>query len=246
MPVRCFILFDTTLLFILFGTRSDIEYLPMSPTQSLLDVHEIYEVPPLVASSSLDSRSSICTASSPTLLTPESLLRDVRLSLGSSHSAPTVKFAPLPQIDPHRKRSLAPLGASARSRRKRDIQQEGGSLSWSADPDVPDDMEDPIVAFAKFVKKTGKTLWRRMRQGSKAVSQEMPYSAEPVLDISSTVQPDDIALGEKGQLLLEVVGGEYKRGRRASWSPLAERRTLSENKWERRNTSDLTLHSAIP
>ncbi|KAG8217785.1 hypothetical protein J3R82DRAFT_5947 [Butyriboletus roseoflavus] len=218
----------------------------MSLNQTILDVHEIHEVAPLVASSSLDSDSSIGTASSPTLLSPESLLHDIRSSLGSSHSAPTVKFAPLPQTGPRRKRSLAPLGVPARSRRRRAIQQEGGSLLWSVDPDVPEeDMEDPIVAFAKFVKRTGKTLWRRVRQSNKAASQEnVPYSAEPVLDISSTVHPDDMALGEKSQPLKEVVGGEDERGRRASWSPWAERRTLSEAK--RRNTSDLSLHSVIP
>lgn len=197
----------------------------MSAKQSLFDVHQVREVAPLVASSSLESTSSVGTCNSPT-----SLLHDVRSSLGSAHGTPTVKFAPLPQINPNRKRSLAPLGASARSRRKRAIQQEGGSLSWSTDPDVPEeDMEDPIVAFAKLVKRAGKTLWRRVRRGSR--TENVSYSAEPVLDITSTVHPGE-----------EVVGEEDKRGRRASWSPSAERRKPGQDKTKRMSTSD--MHSS--
>lgn len=218
----------------------------MSPKQSLFDVHEIHEVAPLTTSSSLDSTSSIGTASSPASLIAESSVHDVRSSLGSSHGTPAVKFAPLPQIDPNRKRSLAPVGASARSRRKRVIRQEGGSLLWSVDPDVPEeDMEDPIVAFAKLVKRASKTLWRIVRQGSKAVSQEnVSHPAEPVLDISSTVHPGDLELGEKGQRVSEDVGGEDKRRHRASWSPVAERRTLSQGMVKRRSTSDMSLHDS--
>ncbi|KAH0827111.1 hypothetical protein J3R83DRAFT_4799 [Lanmaoa asiatica] len=224
----------------------------MSLNQSLFDLHElIHEVPALVASSSLDSSSSIGTGS-PTSLIPESLPHDVRSSLSSSHNlshnTPTVKFAPLPPIDPSRKRSLAPLGASARSRRKRVIQQEGGSILWPRD-DVPEeDMEDPIVMFAKFVKRTGKTLWRRVRQRSKAVPQEkVSYSAEPILDIIDrpTVHPSDMALGEEGLRVPEVVGEEDKQGRRASWSPSAGRGTPSRDEAKRRSTSDLP-HSLIP
>lgn len=203
------------------------------------DVHEIHQVK--VATSSLGSNSSIGTGS-PTLLNPESL--DVRSSLGSSHGTPTVKFAPLPQIDPSRKRSLAPLGVSARSRRRRVIQQEAESLLWCTDPDVPEEnMEDPLITFAKFVKKTGKTLWRRVRKGSKAVvpQENVPYPAEPVLDIKSTVHPGGIMVpGEKGERVSKAVGGENKRERRASWSPSdSKRRTLSLGEVKRRSTSDL-------
>ncbi|KAG6376411.1 hypothetical protein JVT61DRAFT_2396 [Boletus reticuloceps] len=154
---------------------------------------------------------------------------------------PPVKFAPLPQIDPNRTRSLAPLGVPGRSRRKQVIQQEGRSLLWSTDPDVPEEgMEDPIISFAKFVKRTSKSLWRKVRKGSKPVPQESePYSPpEPVLDIGSTVCLDDMAPEEKGERVSKAVGLEEKRRRRASWSPLAERRTLSRGK-ARRSTSDL-------
>jgi hypothetical protein len=229
--------FDITL-FPKSGARSDAEYLPMSPNQSPFDVHETHEV----AASSLDSSGSSFGTGSHTFLIPESSLQDARSS--SSHGTPTVKFAPLPQIDPNRKRSLAPLGVPGRSRRKLVVQEDGGSLFWSADPDVPEEnMEDSIIAFAKLVKKTGKTLWRRMRKGNKAVAQEIVvYSAEPVLDIRSTVRPGDMGLGEKGEHVSKAVCGEGGR-RRASWSPLAERRTL---KVQRRSTSDLPRLSLIP
>ena len=211
----------------------------MSPNKSPFDVHEVHKV----AASSLDSSSSSFGTGSPTFLIPA--LQDARSSLGSSHGTPTVKFAPLPQIDPNRKRSLAPLGVPGRSRRKLVIQQDSGSLLWSADPDVPEEnMEDSIIAFAKLVKKAGKTLWRRMRKGSKAVAQEIvACSAEPVLDIRSTVRPDDMmGRGEKGEHVSKAVCGEGER-RRASWSPLAERRTL---KVQRRSTSDLPRLSVTP
>ena len=215
----------------------------MSPNHSPFDVHEVHEG----AASSLDSSSSSIGTGLPTLLTPESSLHDAHSSLGSSHDTPTVKFAPLPQIDPNRKRSLAPLGVPVRSRRMRVIQQEGGSLLWSADPDMPEEsMEDAIIAFAKLVKKTGKTLWRRMRKGSKAVAQEnVACSAEPVLDIRSTVRLGDMGLGEKGEHVSQAVGGSEDKRRRASWSPLAERRTLNLEP-QRRSTTDLPFLSATP
>lgn len=222
----------------------------MSPNQSVFDVHQVHEVTIIVTTTSPDSTggSSIVTGS-PTSPLPESPYSDARSSLGSSHGTPTVKFAPLPQIDPNRKRSLAPLGVPARSRRKRVIQEEGGSLLWSADPDVPDEnMEDPIIAFAKLVKKTGKTLWRRVRKGSKAVPQEnVVYSAEPVLDISTSVRSGDVEVEDKGEgVSKEAVDLEDKRWRRASWSPLAERRTLTRGKAQRKSTSDLPHLSLIP
>lgn len=199
----------------------------MSPNRTIPDVHELHEASTLRP----DSNSSTGTASS-TLLNPETL--DVRSSLCSSHGTPTVKFAPLPETDPSRKRSLAPLGVSARSRRKQAIQQEG----WCTDPDMQENMEDPLILFAKFVKKTGKTLWRRVRKSSKAVvSEEVSCTAEPVLDIRS---PDDImAPGEESGRVSNVVGGEDNEGRRASWSPPDKRRTLTPGEAKRRSTGDL-------
>ena len=208
---------------------------------SPLGAYQVHEVAIVVTASSLDSSSSISTHS-PTLIIPESLLpHDARSSLGSSHGTPTVKFAPLPQVDPNRKRSLAPLGVPGRTRRKLDIQQEGGSLLWSAGPDEQEEsVEDPIILFAKFVKKTGKTLWRKVRKGSKVVPQEdIPCFGEPVLDIKSTSRVADVAVGEKGDRVSKAVGLEDKRGRPASWSPLAERRTLNRCKAQRKSTSDL-------
>ncbi|KAF8447649.1 hypothetical protein L210DRAFT_2808590 [Boletus edulis BED1] len=199
----------------------------MSPNQSPFDVHQVHQVA-IPVTSCPDSGSSIGSGS-PTSLhdTP------------SPHGAPTVKFAPLPQIDPNRTRSLAPLGVPGRSRRKQVIQQEGRSLLWSTDPDVPEEegMEDPIISFAKFVKKTSKTLWRKVRKSSKPVPQPVEseqesetYSPEPVLNIGST---DDMVPEEKGERMSKAVGLEEKRRRRASWSPLAERRTLSRGKARR-------------
>lgn len=207
----------------------------MSLNRTSSDTHDIYLRAPTESS---DSNSSIGTGS-PTLLNPESL--DVHSSLGYSHGTPTVKFAPLPQIDPSRKRSLVPLGVSARSRRKRAIQQEAGSLLWRTDGDVPEEnMEDPLIAFANVVKKAGKTLWRRMRKSSKAPQENVSRSTEAVLDITSTVHPEDImAQGDKDEYVSKVVGGEDKRRRRASWSPSDKRRTLSLGEAKRRSTSDL-------
>jgi hypothetical protein len=98
---------------------------------------------------------------------------------------------------------------------------------------VPEeDVEDPVVSFAKFVKKTGKTLWWKVRKGSKAVPQEnVACPAEPVLDIKSS--------GGEGA---QAVGFGDKRGQRASWSPLTltERGALSGREKARKSTSDLT------
>lgn len=213
----------------------------MSPNPAPPDVREVYEVALLVATaSSLESSSSSIGTGPPASLIPEPSLQDTRASLGSSHGTPTVKFAPLPHIDPNRKRSLAPLGVPAHLRRKQVIQQEGRSLLWSADLEVPEEnMEDPIITFAKFVKKTGATLWRRVRKGSKAVPHDVAYSTEPVLDIGSTVRQDDMTPGEKGEHVWVVVEGEDRRGHRVSWSPLGERRTLGRDKVQRRSLPHL-------
>ena len=182
---------------------------------------DVHDIPPL------DSKSSVGTGSH-TLLNPE--ISDVRSSVGSSSpGTPTIKFAPLPQTDPTRKRSLAPLG-SARSRRKRAIQQEAGPLSWSTDPGLPEDiLEDPLITFAKFVKKTGRTLWRRVRKAAISV-EDVSYPSEPILDIRSS---------ERGCLSRVE---EDKRRRRATWSPSDKRRTLDLDDESERRKSDLSQH----
>ncbi|KAG9318751.1 hypothetical protein JVU11DRAFT_850 [Chiua virens] len=195
----------------------------MSPKQSLSDVHETHQITALEVTASSPDASSFSSTGSPRLLIPEA--SDVRSSLGSSHDTPTVKFAPLPQIDPNRKRCLAPLGVS-RTRRKQAI-EEG-------------DLEDPIIAFAKLVKKTSKSLWRRVKGSKHAIPGSVSYSDDPVLDIKSAHCPSDVAQGEKSLCVSSSLTGREGEGKRpASWSPPDERRTFSEDEAKRRSTGDL-------
>jgi len=217
--------------------------MPSNPP--LLKLHEIA----LAADLSSDPHS---VNSSPTLVVSESSLSSRSSACSSPQYAPTVKFAPLPQTDPRRQRSLAPLGVSARSRRKRIVAQESGSLLW-ADPNMPEELvEDPLVTFGKFVMNASKDLWRRVRKRSTAAAQKREHSkpTEPILEIipgwygTNSLAPESRE-NEEGTTEL---GGGVVRTRRASWSSPTERWALTGEEGKRRfrrSTSDLPALSTV-
>ncbi|KAF9227576.1 hypothetical protein BS17DRAFT_393085 [Gyrodon lividus] len=226
----------------------------MSSDSSLLFVHEVHEIALLAAGLSCEPPSldySLRTSSTLEISEPSPSSRSSACS-SPQYDAPTVKFAPLPQTDPHRQRSLAPLGVSARSRRRRVVAQ-GGSLLWAADPDAPKEiMEDPFIMFGKFVKKASKNFWRRVRKRSTAAAQKNddPQTIQPVLEIKPDGYGGDIlalASSEKEERATELGGGQNPT-RRASWSSPTERWTLSRDEAKhrsRRSTGDLPRLSMV-
>lgn len=109
--------------------------------------------------------------------------------LGSSTSASlpnpsnlNVRFAPLPQLAPRKRRSTAPMGVAARAQimqRRRavygndqsyhhsnspmwtdeELAQRGGSQLQVRDEE---ELEDPFLMFGRMVKGAGKQLWRKV------------------------------------------------------------------------------------
>ncbi|KIL00074.1 hypothetical protein PAXRUDRAFT_8433 [Paxillus rubicundulus Ve08.2h10] len=216
--------------------------MPSNP--SLLDLHEVHEIA-LAADLSSDPHS---VNSSPTLVVSESSLSSRSSACSSPRYTPSVKFGPLPQIDPHRQRSLAPLGVSARSRRKRIAAQEAGSLLW-ADPSVPEElMEDPLVTFGKFIVNATKHLWRRVRKRSTAAAQKHEHSQPTELVIEVTPGGCGGNSGESAEGTMKLGGGGVVHPRRASWSSPTECWTLTGEVGERRfrrSTGDLPAPATV-
>ncbi|KAG2065806.1 hypothetical protein BDR04DRAFT_1107903 [Suillus decipiens] len=134
--------------------------------------------------------------------TPSSILLTIpnSNSPNRSHSSlghiPTVKFAPLPSPDSKRRRSTLPLGVAARSRKRRPVRegrQQGRSL-WNYDPAADPLLEDPLVAFGRFVKSTTKSLWRRVRERHELTNQVEPvqHDDDDVLDIGPTTGQEQL------------------------------------------------------
>ncbi|KIJ69200.1 hypothetical protein HYDPIDRAFT_24053 [Hydnomerulius pinastri MD-312] len=229
----------------------------MSSESSFFSEHEVHEIALLATQISSDPLSlNSCVTNSHKLLIPESSLSSsLRSSTCSSpRCTPTVKFAPLPQTDPTRTRSLAPLGVSARSRRRRAASREGGSVLWATDPDSPEEiMEDPLITFGRFVKNASKHLWRRVRKRSTVAQQEKDDSnaTQPVIEITADEDwgyTRVLESGQKGGRMMEIPGGEEKLTRRASWSSSTERRTLDQDdarRQLRRSTGNLLPHSVL-
>ncbi|KAH7889492.1 hypothetical protein F5I97DRAFT_538495 [Phlebopus sp. FC_14] len=222
----------------------------MPSESSVFAEHDIHDIAVFAAqiSSDLPSLDSSLT-SSPEISTPDSLSSSSVLSstcLSRQHTV-TVKFAPLPQTDPDRKRSIAPLGVSARSRRRR-VRRERGTPLWSADPDVPEGMlEDPLITFGRFVKNTSISLWRRVRKKSVVSSaDEHEHAGGAAQTKPGERRAEALAVSAelKGELG-RILRGEEKPTRRASWSPSTERGTLSsiDDRCHRlrRSTGDLPL-----
>ncbi|KAI0034031.1 hypothetical protein K488DRAFT_84365 [Vararia minispora EC-137] len=83
---------------------------------------------------------------------------------------PNVKFAPLPSIEPRRRKSNVKLGVAARSRMIQ-ARRNGGKMppDWAdADeapvqrPPPPPGGEDPFEVFGRFVVGKTRSLWRKM------------------------------------------------------------------------------------
>ncbi|KAH7929638.1 hypothetical protein BV22DRAFT_1191860 [Leucogyrophana mollusca] len=192
---------------------------------------------PSVSSSSLDDAhethvhvqfpSEPCSVESSLTLTPTILISDHTLSKSSSFSthSPSIKFAPLPAIEP-KKRRLVPLGVSGRSRRRRD--HEGSSL-W-AEPSPEEAVEDPLITFGKFVVSSSRSLWKRVRKKSGRLQEhnEGSPSTEKVVAVEN-VDGDN---GKPERLAKEREERSEQNGnpkvasvpsRRFSWSPSPER-----------------------
>ncbi|KAF9246239.1 hypothetical protein BU15DRAFT_24427, partial [Melanogaster broomeanus] len=166
-----------------------------SSISSLIDLHQIHEIALLASHTSSDPPSfNSSLGNSPTPAVSESSNSPRSSACSSPSRTPSVKFAPFPQIDPiNRKRSLAPLGVSARSRRKRVTPGEPQLSLWI---EVPDEtMEDPLITFGKFLKHASQNLWRRVRKKSTAAPQKGDDSqtVEPVIEIKAGNGSDALA-----------------------------------------------------
>ncbi|KAG6334520.1 hypothetical protein ID866_4573 [Astraeus odoratus] len=171
-----------------------------------------------------------------------------RPSCSSPRPQPAIRFAPLPKIDPSRKRSVPPLGVPARSRRKR-MPQEGGSLLWAVDPVPEETVEDPILVLGRLVKKAGVKMWQTVRKRSVIVSPQEKdcFCGWDVIDIKAdghSVNPpaEEMSAGDTEEDESGVCNDEEKRLQRATWT--AERGALPVKPLQlRRSTGDLSTFS---
>ena len=99
------------------------------------------------------------------------------VSLPIIPSTTSVKFAPLPEIGPRKRKSNYPLGVAARSQmlqQRRENARIPGAYQqpslWSEDPDerptmhVPEEVEeeDPLEVLGRLIADKSKSLWRRV------------------------------------------------------------------------------------
>jgi hypothetical protein len=88
------------------------------------------------------------------------------VSLPIIPSTTSVKFAPLPEIGPRKRRSKYPLGVAARSQmlqQRRENQGIHQQSIWS-DLDAPEEVEeeDSLDVLGRLIADKGKSLWRRI------------------------------------------------------------------------------------
>jgi len=141
----------------------------MSSTSSLNEAHEANDIEPAnVQVSSPQSQPSSIESSltlAPTILITNAT--SLRSTCSLPQSAMNVKFAALPKTAPRRRRSLAPLGVSARSRRRQQQQQD--SFLWTNEAVAQEEeyVEDPFVTLGRLVMNASKNLWKRVRKKEK-------------------------------------------------------------------------------
>ncbi|KAF8275148.1 hypothetical protein EI94DRAFT_33070 [Lactarius quietus] len=132
--------------------------------------------PPLAQRSSLDTADPSSSGSSTPALSDECqppleehALRHT-VSLPIIPSTTSVKFAPLPEIGPRKRRSNYPLGIAARSQMLQQRRENAGMQGvyrpaplWS-DLDAPEEVEeeDPLEALGRLIADKSKSLWRRV------------------------------------------------------------------------------------
>ncbi|KAJ7593123.1 hypothetical protein C8J56DRAFT_491606 [Mycena floridula] len=149
----------------------------------------------------------------------------------SSNQSLNVKFAPLPELAPRRRKSSAPLGIASRGqmmRRRRGIPEPQPPL-----PEPPEDhrdswthqelesqlrvqhstptheIDDPFSLIGKKIK----GAWRRVN--SKKVAEDSARTGSPCGErriILATIEPNESEAGEEGRVWEEEVGADFPRG----------------------------------
>ena len=165
-------------------------------------------IPPPLPRSSLDAADPSSSGSTTPALSDDSqpplAEHTIRysVSLPTIPSTATVKFAPLPEIGPRRRRSNYPLGVAARSQmlqqRRENTRMYRQPLLWSEDLDerptmhVPEEVEeeDPLEALGRLIANKSKSLWRRVafkvntsdkHAASGDVNEEATHGEEPAV-----------------------------------------------------------------
>jgi len=160
----------------------------------------------------------------------------------SSTQCLNVKFAPLPELAPRRRKSSAPLGVASRSqmmRRRRGIPDPQPPLpepqdhrdSWTHQElesqlrdqvsTPPHDIEDPFYLLGKKIK----GAWRRVN--SKKNTEPLDSERDRRI-ILATIEPNESEAGEEGRVWEEEIGAEFPRG-------LGQTDTIMESEAEKFN-----------
>ncbi|KAI0053950.1 hypothetical protein FA95DRAFT_18288 [Auriscalpium vulgare] len=158
------------------------------------------------------SRSSSISSDEPSISNQTSDVHILRSSNSlPNYSALAVKFAPLPVIEPRKRKSNVQLGIAARSRM---IQQRRATAGpYTHDPPPPlwnepphrqemDEEDDPFEVLGKFVVGKGKSLWRRVSQKGAAADEDHKETADATSEkAAETTKPSRRPTTENASIL---------------------------------------------
>lgn len=161
---------------------------------------------PLTHRSSLDTTDPSSSGSSTPALSDECqpsleehALRHT-VSLPTIPSTTSVKFAPLPEIGPRKRRSNHPVGIAARSQM---LQQRNAGTQgiyrkpplWS-DLEAPEEVEekDPLEVIGRLIADKSKSFWRRV--ASKGNSLDRHVTSSDVNEDDTTTMHESLGRGE--------------------------------------------------
>lgn len=170
--------------------------------------------PPTVQRPSLDTADPSSSSSSSThALSDECQPRLEEHALRHTVSLPiipsttSVKFAPLPEIGPRKRRSNYPLGVAARSQLLQQRRENQGIYRqppvWS-DHDAPEEEEeeeDPLEVLGRLIADKSKSLWRRV--ASKGNSSGKHDAASRDVNEETTTQEEEHLVSPSASLRRE-------------------------------------------
>lgn len=117
-------------------------------------------------------------------------------------STTSVKFAPLPEIGPRKRRFNYPLGVAARSqmlqqrRENQSIYRQPPLWSDHDAPEEEEEEEDPLEVLGRLIADKSKSLWRRV--ASKGNSSGKHDAASRDINEQTTTQEEEHALFPSG------------------------------------------------
>ncbi|ESK91389.1 hypothetical protein Moror_2736 [Moniliophthora roreri MCA 2997] len=146
-------------------------------------------------------------------------------SASCSSSSLNVKFAPLPQLAPRKRKSNTPLGVAARGQMMRQRRARMMGENPDAHPQPNEEMEDPFVALGRMVK----GAWKKMSKGKKGAGKENE-------EVGAVTNTDSNA----GPAQVQLHVGEQASGNSASLDSAHQSPTVTNRANDEKDTREVT------